>query len=281
MKKWIVKYRGFLGLTAAVLIFGSWILTSTLQQKLDSLEKKTDVLSYELRLGVHLDSLESIAMKSQSRLIQHVITGESLSNKIMNIIVQDDGLSDIDKLAIPAQQRLLTLNESDSTINALFQMHISFSQRVIESIDYLEELISEFEDVQVHIDTLDEMKSEVVDTYNGVLNLKEEYEDDYKSIFGPNFATSVSEEELSTFMSKTDWSHVALGFGDLFIRDLQSKTTKVKKAIYEDLQYKRYETAEHFSQVKAMTLWAYAVGTLLALLAKFGEYYREQDNERH
>lgn len=288
MKYWISKYHGFLGLAAAVLIFGSWIITSTLQQSLDSYEKKLSSLAFEYRLSAYLDSLESLARDTNSiasnharkaiyklDLIEYSMKKDAKTEQTEETVSEQaisNQNSDFDFLERTAALR-------DGEVRYLYSAYVAANKRLELSVNHFFETLADIYPMYAYREEYEEFNSVINEVTSSLDKGKSEYESSTTSIFGPNWPISpvpVSQSEYDKFDDfQSDYAFQST-LGNLLLKEAKAKLLDIKKQFYRDMSVSRDDAAERLELVKAVSLWTYALGTLLASLAKLGEYYKEQ-----
>lgn len=273
MKYLISKYHGFLGLTAAILIFGSWILTTTLQENLDSLEKSLSSLAFEYRLGKHLDSIE-ILERSTNYIVSRSFVNGSFS---LEVIDKKVSLENDENIELASFVRQRSVFQKDDEVKDLYRMYMGASKSLLASYELFYSALIEIgleynyqENYETSITDLKEANREIE-------NGNKKYESSFFNTFGPNWPVPVGKEDYEVFLDFQSDYVLQLSGGTFLLDGLRGMLIDSKNKFYSTMVFDRNQAKRDLEFVKQFSLWAYALGTLLAILSKVGEFYREKN----
>ncbi|MAE92317.1 MAG: hypothetical protein CMI67_22545 [Pelagibaca sp.] len=275
MKKWLSDYYGFLALLAGILILGSWIFTSTLQKDYESLKTETALFSSEIRIVVYLNALEGKLATLQSRIDSYTIESSKTLGNINERVSPTHPPTEEQITELNAKRRLAEANEIEANVMTLLENSIDSSQRIIESIQYIDEQLYVVTDRIEITEKLKELSEEAQGANAVSTERKKDFLSIVKSFFGPDFIEKVSEKELIQFEEKTKDILLLAQVGDLYIRDMHKRLREIQRTVYEEMEIQKTDSKIALNRVENITIWLYILGTFFAFLSKLGEYYKE------
>lgn len=279
VKSLISNYHELLGLIALLLIFSSWLMTSTLQNKFESLDNELFRINQEMTLIRHLGSIESN--------IYHLIKEEafrelSQTTKIAEVIklVTDKGHGDEQEKNKEEYWagKVNSRNYEVRILNLLFTRYTAKVEDVVATFNKQshehQEIIAELVKCQSEegislAENLDKNKARVKSAFT-------KYEEINQSFFGEVPAKNVSEPVYYNFKSKTEVSYNTLLYRLQGMDIAYANFTKLLDQKSEALYKFRTKKAKDLESARDTSFWTYALGTLLIILSKLGEYWRNR-----
>lgn len=281
VKTFLIRHHVYIGFAAAILILASWIVTTTLEKKLQSLDNKIDSVSTEFRVMNLLSELQGNLENLERQFRGFIISSEqnfdTVKTNVKAVPCSFENISQPQQVLCQQGQSLDFKSRFHSSVlftEASFMwgkqlLTIKDSlEKTKTSLALIEALNPDVKSIERHIKTLDE-------THIHFSNEREEFRKAIAEITGSISPKTVSIEQWNSYVDLKRSYREPFGlFRTKFMEESQS-IKETQKLAFANLETLRVEASSELKLAEGFSFWFYILGGLLALMSKWGEHEKE------
>lgn len=260
LKRFAIRYYSFLTFGAALLFIASWLTTSLLQQKLDSLDKDLLSVALEYRISAYMQRVEFRQVRTENS-INSLLNRDFKSDSSTMLELYDDPLKNKRFRDVSTWlYRVDDLVKATEDIQRI-RLSLDFFLDTISLIDYQKDVETLIIKAEADASRLEKKRLDMMG------HLTDVYPDNVQYVSSKTTFDLTLNKLKSTF---DEWDKLATE-----MVDLNNILVVQSKKFYDDLREIRQRLNNQLTKVKTTSWVIYAIATLMAFLAKIGEHYRD------